>query len=284
MIAEKGKVYLVGAGPGDTEQLTMRAHRLISSADCIFHDDLVSPQILLLARSDAEIISVGKRCGRKSISQNEINAALVRAATAGRSVVRLKSGDPLLFGRAAEELEALQAAHIPLEVAPGISAAFAVAAALQVSLTDRRLASKVILLTAHRAEHSTAPIWNGALPEDATLVIYMPGSDYGRLGSELMACGLSGDLPVVIVSQIGLPGQCILQSTLAQLFSVDTLVAPALIMVGWIFATDWHAMTRGKFLLLEGTLQNQDSVISVKASAARVLKLGPIDMRSHDFY
>ncbi len=238
MIAEKGKVYLVGAGPGDPEQLTLRAHRLISSADCIFHDDLVSPQILSLARSDAEVVGVGKRCGRKSISQNEINIALVQAATAGRSVVRLKSGDPLLFGRVGEEIEALQSAHISFEIAAGISAAFAAASALQVSLTNRHLASKVIFLTAHRAEHSTAPVWSGGLTQDVTLAIYMPGSGYGRIGSELMDCGLPGEMPAVIVSQIGLPGQCILQSTLAQLFSVDTLVAPALMMVGWVFATD----------------------------------------------
>jgi uroporphyrin-III C-methyltransferase len=238
VIAEKGKVYLVGAGPGDPEQLTVRALRLLSSADFIFHDDLVPSQILALARVDAQVVSVGKRCGRKSISQDEINAALVREARAGHSVVRLKSGDPLLFGRAAEELEALQAAHIPMEVAPGISAAFAAASALQISLTHRRFASKIIFLTAHRAEHSIAPIWSGALPQDATLAIYMPGTDYGRLGSELMACGLSGDMPGLIVSHIGLPGQRTQQSTLSQLRQLDALPAPALLLVGRVFATN----------------------------------------------
>ncbi len=238
MTAEKGKVYLVGAGPGDPEQLTVRALRLLSSADFIFHDDLVPSQILSLARSDAEIASVGKRCGRKSISQDEINAALVREAREGHSVVRLKSGDPLLFGRAAEEIEALRTACVPFEVAPGISAAFAAAAALQTPLTDRRLASKVIFLTAHRAEHFIAPMWSGELPEDATLAIYMPGADYGRLGSELMACGLPCKMPAMIVSHIGLPGQRIQQSTLSQLFRVDTLPAPALLLVGWAVATN----------------------------------------------
>lgn len=114
----KGKVYLVGAELGDPEQLTVRALRLLSSADFIFHDDLVPSQILAFAHVDARVVSVGKRCGRKSISQGEINTALVSEARAGHSFVRLKSGDPLLFGRASEEIEALQTACVPFEVAP----------------------------------------------------------------------------------------------------------------------------------------------------------------------
>lgn len=235
-MAEKGTVYLVGAGPGDPEQLTVRAHRLICQADCVFHDDLVPPAILALAHADAEVVSVGKRCGSKSISQSEINQALISQARAGLSVVRLKSGDPLLFGRAGEELEALRLARIPIEIVAGVSTAFAAAGELQVSLTDRRLASKVIFLTAHRAEDSIAPVWSGPLPEDATLAIYMPGPDYGRLGAELIACGLPRTMAAVVISRVGSAEQRMQRSILGQLSEVETLPAPAILLVGRVFA------------------------------------------------
>ena len=130
-------VYLVGAGPGDPELLTVKALRLIESADVILHDDLVPQAILDLAATGAEVVNVGKRCGAKAITQEEINELMIAHARAGRSVVRLKSGDPLLFGRAAEEIAALAEAGVPFEVVPGVSAAFAAAAAIGRSLTDR---------------------------------------------------------------------------------------------------------------------------------------------------
>ena len=146
-----GTVYLVGAGPGDPDLLTVKALRLIQSAQVILHDDLVPQAILALASSNAEIVNVGKRCGTKTITQDDINALMIQHARAGKAVVRLKSGDPLIFGRAAEEMTALVAAVVPFEVVPGITAAFAAAAAIGCSLTDRNSASNVIFSTGHHA-------------------------------------------------------------------------------------------------------------------------------------
>ncbi|MGA7339267.1 MAG: siroheme synthase CysG, partial [Terracidiphilus sp.] len=182
--ARAGRVYLAGAGPGDPELLTVKALRLIESADVILHDDLVPQAILDLACAQAEIENVGKRCGTKSITQEEINALMVEHAGAGRSVVRLKSGDPLLFGRASEEMAALAEAGVAYEIVPGVSAAFAAAAAIGCSLTDRNWASNVIFSTGHHAQsHNHAP-----LPEleDATRVVYMPGRDMTLLAAEWM--------------------------------------------------------------------------------------------------
>jgi uroporphyrin-III C-methyltransferase len=145
--AIKGRVYLVGAGPGDPELLTLRALRLLETADVIFHDDLVPDEVLELVHRHALITSVGKRCGRPRITQAEIHTLLIDSARAGQSVVRLKSGDPLVFGRAGEEIAALRAANVPFEVVPGVTAAFAAGAALALPLTDRKSASKLILCT-----------------------------------------------------------------------------------------------------------------------------------------
>jgi len=180
--AVAGHVALVGAGPGDPELLTLKAVRFIESADVILHDDLVPEAILGLAAPAAEIVNVGKRCGTKTITQEEINALMIEHARAGRRVVRLKSGDPLLFGRAAEEMDALNEAGIPYEIVPGISAAFAAAAALGRSLTDRDWASHVIFSTGHHAQSHNRE----ALPafEAGTRVIYMPGRDLNLLAAE----------------------------------------------------------------------------------------------------
>lgn len=229
--AEKGMVYLVGAGPGDPELLTVRAASLIRTADYIFHDDLVAPEILQLARPDAAIENVGKRCGNKSITQDGINRLLIHSARSGCSVVRLKTGDPMLFGRAGEEIEALQAASVPFKVAPGITAGSAAAAALQISLTDRRLASKVMFLTGHRAGADTDKPW-GKLPEDATLVIYMPGPDYARLAAQLAESGVAAQTPCIVVSNVATAKERSLHTTLHELARVAALPAPCVVLVG----------------------------------------------------
>ena len=230
--AAAGHVYLVGAGPGDPELLTVKAVRLIENAQVILHDDLVPQAILALASARAETVNVGKRCGKKSISQEEINALMVEHALAGRSVVRLKSGDPLLFGRAAEEMMALAAAGVPCEVVPGISAGFAAAAAIGCSLTDRNWASNVILSTGHHAQsHNHAP-----LPglEDATRVVYMPGRDMTLLAAEWMASGLPGDLPCAVISHAAQPEQTVVHTTLAELgAAARSAQAPSLLIAGW---------------------------------------------------
>jgi len=226
-----GTVYLVGAGPGDPDLLTVKALRLIQMADVILHDDLIPQAILSLASPSAEIVNVGKRCGTKTISQDEINALMVEGARAFRSVVRLKSGDPLIFGRAAEEMAALREAGVSFEVVPGVTAALAAAAAIGCSLTDRNSASNVIFSTGHHASsHNQSP-----LPEleDATRVVYMPGRDLHLLAQEWLQQGLPPDLPCAVVSHAAQPGQQVRCTTLAALGDAEPTLAPSLIIAGW---------------------------------------------------
>jgi uroporphyrin-III C-methyltransferase len=227
----EGKVYLVGAGPGDPDLLTVKSLRLIRSADVILHDDLVPRAILDLAPR-AGIVNVGKRCGNKSITQDEINALMVEHARAGRRVVRLKSGDPLIFGRAAEEMNALSGANIAFEVVPGITSALAAAAAIPASLTDRHTASNVIFSTGHHAQsHNDA-----ALPalEDATRVVYMPGRDLTLLAAEWRSEGLPAELPCVLVSRAGQRDQEVISTTLDALGDAPPMRAPSLLLAGWV--------------------------------------------------
>jgi uroporphyrin-III C-methyltransferase / precorrin-2 dehydrogenase / sirohydrochlorin ferrochelatase len=228
--SSEGKVFLVGAGPGDPDLLTLRAARLLQSAQVVLHDDLV-PQAILALALQAEIVNVGKRCGQKSITQEEINALMIAHARAGRAVVRLKSGDPLIFGRAAEEMTALREADVPFEVVPGITAAFAAAAAVPFSLTDRHAASSVIFSTGHHAQsHNDAPL---PAKEDATRVVYMPGRDLKLLAAEWLAEGLPGDLPCVLVARAAQPDQQVRCTTLAALGDEAPLATPSLLMAGW---------------------------------------------------
>lgn len=228
---EAGKVFLVGAGPGDPDLLTVKALRVLQSAQVILHDDLVPDAILTLASHQATVVNVGKRCGTKSITQEQIHELMIEHARAGRSVVRLKSGDPLLFGRAAEEMAALAAADVPYEIVPGITAAFAAAAAVGASLTSRDAASNVIFSTGHHAQsHNNAP-----LPEieDATRVVYMPGRDLNLLALEWLQEGLPADFPCAIVSHAGQPDQQVLHTTLGQLGEAEQVPAPSLLLAGW---------------------------------------------------
>lgn len=236
--AQPGHVYLVGSGPGDPALLTLRAHRLLTTATLILPDGLVSPEILALVEPTARVQPVSKRSGDPSITQAEINRLLVVSAQRGEAVVRLKSGDPLVFGRVAEELAALRAASIPVEIVPGISAAFAAAATLQTPLTDRSAASKLILATAHRAtpDAGTAdahePVWRGPLPADATLVLYMPGRALETLSAELIAAGIDPDTPVAAVSQISTTRQTTHHARLRELRTEDCGAAPLLLLIG----------------------------------------------------
>lgn len=236
--ARPGHVYLVGAGPGDPALLTLRAHRLLTTATLILPDGLISPEILALAAPSARVLPVGKRCGNASTTQAEINRLLVTSAQQEEAVVRLKSGDPLVFGRVAEELAALRAASVPVEIVPGISAAFAAAAALQTPLTDRSAASKLILATAHRAPRDAGagaahePVWKGPLPADATLVLYMPGRALEALSAELIGAGIDPETPVAAVSQISTATQKTHTSRLRNLRSEDCGPAPLLLLIG----------------------------------------------------
>jgi uroporphyrin-III C-methyltransferase/precorrin-2 dehydrogenase/sirohydrochlorin ferrochelatase len=256
---QHGKVFLVGAGPGDPDLLTVRALRLIQSADVILHDDLVPQMILKLAPPQALVVNVGKRCGKKSITQDEIHALMIGHARAGGSVVRLKSGDPLLFGRAAEEMAALAAAEIPYEIVSGITAASAAAAAVGVSLTSRDAASNVIISTGHHAaSHDSA-----AIPEceNATRVVYMPGRDLRLLALEWLNEGLPSDFPCAIVSRAGQPGQQVHLTTLGRLHETEPVPAPSLLLAGWAIAgpiASGFAATRADALPSQVSLQSNE--------------------------
>ena len=177
-------MYLVGAGPGDPELLTVRAVRLLESADVVFHDDLVPDEVLALAHKHALVTSVGKRCGRPRITQQGIHSLMIEAARAGQSVVRLKSGDPLVFGRAGEEIAALRAAGVEFEVVPGVTAAFAAGASLALPLTDRKSASKLILCTGHHATgKDPAPVWSGTIAGRRDAGDLHAGARYGAAGA-----------------------------------------------------------------------------------------------------
>jgi uroporphyrin-III C-methyltransferase len=232
-----GKVYLVGAGPGDPELLTVKAARLLASADIVLHDSLVSREVLALVSPAAEIIDVGKRAGKKLLTQDEINSLLISYAETREKVVRLKGGDPSVFGRAGEEIEALRKAGVAYEIVPGITAALGAAAAAGISLTDRRVASQILLSTFSRGNGSNATDW-GYVGSTTTLVLYMPGADYAEVAERLRAGGLPADLPCVIVSGASGARQEIRWSNVGLLASEEKLPAPALLIVGRVASQD----------------------------------------------
>ncbi len=223
-----GTVYLVGAGPGSLDLLTMRAHAVLSSVSCLLHDDLVSAEVLSLALPHALVRNVGKRCGKKTITQEEINAWMIEYAEAGHSVVRLKSGDPLLFGRAAEEIAALTEAAIPFEVIPGVSAGFAAAALARLPLTGRISNSRVLFATRHLSAGSTNGL--AGITPDATLVLYMPGRDYEAIASELGANGWSAETTCLVASALGTESQRLESCVLRDLPAMTPLPAPVVMM------------------------------------------------------
>ncbi len=231
-----GKVYLIGAGPGDPDLLTVKAQRLIQAAGLILHDDLVPQAILDIASPNAEIANVGKRCGVKGITQEEINKLMIEYAGAGKNVVRLKSGDPLIFGRAAEEIAALTEAGVRYEIVPGITAALAAAAAVACPLTSRNSASSVIFTTGHRAQslpNSGASRVPRPQLEDATRVVYMPGRDLSALARQWLDEGLPPEFPCAVVSRAAQPGQEVHHTTLAALGDAAPALAPSLLIAGW---------------------------------------------------
>jgi uroporphyrin-III C-methyltransferase len=205
-LIEPGTVWLVGAGPGDPDLLTRKAERLMRAASVVFHDALVGPGVLELVPSHVRLVSVGKRSGRHSKDQRTIDALLVEAALAGERVVRLKGGDPAIFGRATEELEACRAAGVPVHVCPGVTAASAAAASLGLSLTLRGLARRLTFVTAHaRAGEELVLDWQALADPQATLAIYMGKAAAPAVSAKLIAAGLAPDTPVVMVESASLP-------------------------------------------------------------------------------
>jgi uroporphyrin-III C-methyltransferase len=230
-IQTKGKVYLVGGGPGDPDLLTVKAVRTLGFADVVLHDALVSAEVLALVAPKAQVINVGKRCGKKSISQEEINHLLVGYATVGKTVIRLKSGDPSIFGRAGEELDSLREAGIEVEIVPGITASLAAAARVQAPLTDRRTADQLLFVSAHRRPGKDICDWHAVVTSRTTVVIYMPG-EYAGVAEDIRRAGLSRSTPCAIVSKVSSPDERWHQTTLELLPDAPRLPSPCVLIVG----------------------------------------------------
>lgn len=237
MRSEPGIVHLVGAGPGAPDLLTVRAARVLARADVVFYDALVHPDTLALAEK-AQKIPVGKRCGKHSTQQRFINKRLVDAARKHAVVVRLKGGDPMMFGRAQEEIDALHAAGIQCEVVPGITAALAASAELKISLTRRGVSRNVTFVTPRVGDGEEASDWISSVCNADSAVMYMAAGRAAAIADKLIVNGLPADMPVVIVENASLPGMATTATTLGALRSMTenmTHGGPALLMIGRVF-------------------------------------------------
>ncbi len=233
----KGIAYLVGAGPGRADLITLRGAELLRTADCIIIDKLANPALLELARKDAEIIHVPKRIGPGSFTQDQINEILVTKALEGKTVVRLKGGDPCIFGRCTEEAALLNAAGVDFEIVPGITAAIAAAEYTGIMLTDRQHSSQVAFITGREAEgkEETNIDWNVLAHFPGTLVFYMGIGTLPTIAEQLMANGMSGDMPVALVANTTLPTQKVVKAPLQEIVATSSrerIEPPALIIVG----------------------------------------------------
>lgn len=231
-----GDVWLVGAGPGDPDLLTRKAERLIRSASVIFHDALIGPGILDLIPRSVRLVPVGKRSGLHSATQDQINALLVEAALGGERVVRLKGGDPSIFGRSMEEIEALALAGITVRICPGVTAASAAAASAGISLSLRGMARQVRFVTAHTRSGEIDDLdWQSLADRQATLAFYMGRSAASDIRRRLIAYGLATDTPVLIASDVSLPSEQLVRTRLDLLPVAVNAAAgrgPALILIG----------------------------------------------------
>lgn len=231
---EKARVYLVGAGPGDPELLTLKAARLIAAADVIVHDGLVDDAIMDMVNPAARLISVAKQRSKHSVPQEGINDILVREAHAGHLVVRLKGGDPFIFGRGGEEAEACRDAGIDVEVVPGISAAMGGAAEAMLPLTHRD-ASSAVSFVAGQCKGLTDQNWSGLAGKGRTLVIYMGIATAADITEKLIADGVSPDMPVAVLERVTRKGSRAIRSLLTDLGDMidrEGVASPAIIIVG----------------------------------------------------
>ena len=230
-----GEVALIGAGPGDPELLTLKAVKYLRHADVVLVDDLVNPIILEHCHSQARIIYVGKRGGCQSTPQSFIEKIMIRAAQSGLKVVRLKGGDPLIFGRAGEEIEALRAQQIKVTLINGISAGLAGAAAFGVSLTHRHHSPGVIFVTGHLKDEGAQPDWRALAESGMTLVIYMGLAQAPRIEQSLLNAGMSGHTPVGLIKSVSYPAERLLRthlSALCETIRAEQLTSPAIILIG----------------------------------------------------
>ena len=234
-MAQTGTIYLVGAGPGDPDLLTLRAARLIESARVIVHDGLVDPAILALARGDAQLISVAKRRSHHTLPQEEISELLVRVARSGQDIVRLKGGDPFVFGRGGEEIEELAAHGVPFQVVPGITAANGCSAYAGIPLTHRDYAQSVRFVTGHLKDNSINLPWAELVHNQQTVVFYMGLIGLPVICEQLIAHGRSPDTPIAIIQQGTTANQKVVTATLATMVKTleqHPVQAPTLIIVG----------------------------------------------------
>ena len=244
-----GSATLVGAGPGDPELLTLRAVKAIQRADAVLFDALIDPAILALARTDARLVDVGKRCGRHEMNQAAINRLIVSLAQSGAHVVRLKGGDPFVFGRGGEELDSLRAAGVPVEVVPGVTAACAAAASLQIPLTHRDVARSLHFVTGHGSDGELpAHDWRALAVSGGTIAAYMALKTIGRLADSLIAAGLAAATPAVAVENASRPNEAHLTGTLgtlADLLAASRPEGPVLVLIGTVVGMAQAIQTTG---------------------------------------
>ncbi len=235
-----GKVYLVGAGPGDPELLTLKAARVLKNADAVLHDELVGKEILQFASAGAQVHNVGKRCGEKEITQDEINFLMVSLAASGLQVVRLKGGDPLIFGRIGEEIAALRKANIEFEIVPGITAALGAASDAQISLTNRYSSHALVLLAGHSASGADPTNWRALVSLGATVVIYMPGPRYSEIADKLRHAGLPDDTPCMLISRATTSEERVYSTSVRNLGDAPRLATPTLLVIGEVLRQSSH--------------------------------------------
>jgi uroporphyrin-III C-methyltransferase len=232
-----GKVWIVGAGPGSADLLTLRAAAVLRAAEVVLHDDLVSAEVLTLCSRQALVINAGKRCGRRGRSQDEVNSLMLLHARRGRKVARLKSGDPAIFARLGEELDALREAGVDFEIVPGVTAVTAAAAAAGLTLTDRRAASALVFLSGHSATGQS--LRQSAFDlEKSSFAVYMPGPGYDQTAASLMEMGIAPATPCALISHAGRNTQRIYFMTVGSLRMASGIPAPAILIVGRVAAQD----------------------------------------------
>lgn len=233
--ANKGFVWLIGAGPGAADLITIRGLKALQGAQAVVYDELANSDLLQNCAPGCELHPVGKRAGRHNASQGEINALLVTLAQAGKKVVRLKGGDPLVFGRAGEEIEALRAAGLPYEIVPGVTAATAAASVAGLPLTHRDFSSAVVFVTGHQCAANTGGLdWHALAKLKATLCFYMGVRRLPEIVHNLVEYGMAGTTPLALISEATLPTQKIVITTLAEAAAIpsEQIAQPALVVIG----------------------------------------------------
>lgn len=244
----QGEVFLVGVGPGNPELLTLKALQVMQSAEVVLYDRLVPDAIMALVRRDADRIYVGKERANHCVPQDDINAMILRLAQAGKRVVRLKSGDPFVFGRGGEEMQALQAAGVPVQVVPGITAALGCAASSGIPLTHRDHAQALSLITAHTRDGQLDLPWASLTAPRQTLAFYMGLSTLPELSQQLQASGLPADWPVAVIEKGSQPDQRVLKAdlaTVAERVEQAQMVSPCLVIVGSVASLAQEGLTSG---------------------------------------